>query len=411
MAATSTENTLDAPVSPGHHGAARIQNDAQALATAHQLAARFQPGAAERDRERRLPWPEIEEFSQTGLWAISVPPAYGGAGASHVTIVKVFQILAAVDPSLAQIPHNHFCVVDAIRLDGSEEQRRFFFGEVLQGKRFGNAFSEAGTKHVQDFQTTVRPAGDGLEVNGRKFYCTGALFSHWVPVGAVDEEKRGFLVMIPRDAPGLHVIDDWSSFGQRTTASGTVTLEGVRVRPEWVIPGHRAYERPTFTGPVSQIIQAAIDAGIAEGAIRETIEFVTKRSRPWIDSGVDRASGDPLTIAAVGDLHVRLHAAEALLERAARLLDAGSETPTAEEVAQVAVAVAEAKVVTTETALLATNKLFELAGTQSTLAKYGLDRHWRNARAHTLHDPARWKYHAVGNYYLNGVLPPCHPWL
>ena len=75
-----------------------------------------------------------------------------------------------------------------------------------------------------------------------------------------------------------------------------------------------------------------------------------------------------------------------------------------------AVAVNEAKVLTTEAALLATNKLFELAGTQSTLSQYGLDRHWRNARTHTLHDPVRWKYYGVGNYYLNQVLPPRHPW-
>ena len=61
---------------------------------------------------------------------------------------------------------------------------------------------------------------------------------------------------------------------------------------------------------------------------------------------------------------------------------------------------------TTEIAIAATNKLFELAGTRSTLAEHNLDRHWRNARTHTLHDPVRWKYAILGNYYLNGVNPP-----
>ncbi|EPN13418.1 acyl-CoA dehydrogenase, partial [Pseudomonas syringae pv. actinidiae ICMP 18804] len=42
----------------------------------------------------------------------------------------------------------------------------------------------------------------------------------------------------------------------------------------------------------------------------------------------------------------------------------------------------------------------------STLAEHGLDRHWRNARVHTLHDPVRWKFHAIGNYYLNDTNPP-----
>ena len=125
---------------------------------------------------------------------------------------------------------------------------------------------------------------------------------------------------------------------------------------------------------------------------------------------MERAADDPLTISQIGDLELRLHSAEAVLERAARILDRGRETPDDKEVAFAAVAVAETKILTTEIAILATNKLFELAGTQSTLEKHGLDRLWRNARTHTLHDPVRWKYHAIGNFYLNDVLPPRHPW-
>lgn len=59
----------------------------------------------------------------------------------------------------------------------------------------------------------------------------------------------------------------------------------------------------------------------------------------------------------------------------------------------------------------AANKLFELAGTRATLEEYNLDRHWRNARTHTLHDPVRWKFRHIGEYYLNGKNPPRHPWL
>jgi SfnB family sulfur acquisition oxidoreductase len=390
--------------------ARRISSEPEAIAVAQQLASQFAEGASERDRHRILPHFELDAFSQSGLWAISVPQTYDGLGASTVTITEVFKTISAADSSLGQIPHNHFCVVDAIRLDGTEQQKRFYFNEVLNGKRFGNAFSEAGTKNVMDFQTKIRPDGDEFVVDGRKFYSTGALFAHWIPIAAVDEEKHGQLCIVPRNSPGITVIDDWSSFGQRTTASGTVVAEGLRVRPEWIIPAYRGFERPTFTGPLSQIIQAAIDAGIARAAVEETIRFVRTKSRPWIDSNVERASDDPLTISQVGSLEFQLHTAEALLERAARTLDLGSETPTEEEVAEAAVAVAEAKIATTEAAILSTNKLFELAGTQSTLAKYQLDRLWRNARTHTLHDPVRWKYHAIGNYYLNNVLPPRHPW-
>lgn len=43
-------------------------------------------------------------------------------------------------------------------------------------------------------------------------------------------------------------------------------------------------------------------------------------------------------------------------------------------------------------------------------SQHALDRHWRNARTHTLHDPVRWKYAILGNYHLNGVNPPLHAW-
>lgn len=389
-----------------------IASDAEAIDAARALAARLAEGAAERDRERRLPYEEIDWFSQSGLWAITVPKAYGGAGVSHVTLTEVVKIVAAADPSLGQLPQNHFGLVDVIALTGTDEQKRLFFDEILKGKRFGNGFSEKGTKNVLDLKTKVIRDGDGYRVDGTKFYSTGALFAHYVPVLGIDDARRGWLAYVPKGTPGLAVIDDWSGFGQRTTASGTVRLDNVRVPASHVFAAHRVSDQPTLNGPLSQILQAAIDAGIAHAALDDTLRFVRERSRPWIDSGVERAADDPLTIRETGRLVIQLHAADALLERAARTLDAlaAQSELSEDDVARASVAVGEAKVLTTEIALLASEKLFELAGTQATLAEHGLDRHWRNARTHTLHDPVRWKYHLVGNYYLNGVAPARHAW-
>ena len=95
-----------------------------------------------------------------------------------------------------------------------------------------------------------------------------------------------------------------------------------------------------------------------------------------------------------------------LLERAGEYLDNAQADTNAETVAAASIAVAEARALSTEISLAAGSTLFELAGSQATLSEHGLDRHWRNARVHTLHDPVRWKYHAVGNYYLNDENPP-----
>ncbi|WKN21256.1 SfnB family sulfur acquisition oxidoreductase [Azotobacter vinelandii] len=396
------------PQQPAH----RIRSDAEAIEIARALAADFAREAAQRDRERRLPVAELNAFSQSGLWGITVPRSHGGAEVSYRTLGEVIKTVAAADPSLAQLPQNHLAIVDHIRLDGSEEQKRYFFGLVLDGVRFGNAFSERNSRTVADFETRLSPDGEGFfRVDGQKFYSSGALLAHWVPTVAVDSEKRAFLAFIRRDAEGLEVINDWSGFGQRTTASGTVLVNKVRVPAEHLLPVHQAFERPTAAGPISQFLQAAIDAGIARGALAETREQVRRHARPWLDSGLEHAWQDPYTLQQIGDLQIRQRAAEAVLDLAADKIQLAVANPDEDTVAAASIAVAEAKVLTTEAAILASNKLFELAGTRSTLEEYNLDRHWRNARTHTLHDPVRWKFSIIGDYYLNGVKPARHPWL
>ena len=293
-----------------------IENDAEAISIAEQLAKDFAQGSAERDQTRTWPIEELDAFSQSGLWSINVPKRFGGPEVSYAILAKVVEIISAADSSIGQISQNHLGVVAAIRTVSDEPQQKLLFNEVLRGTRFGNAFSEFGSKRAVDFETKFTDAGDHVIVNGQKFYSTGALLAHLVPIVALDDEGRAWYAIAERDAPGLTVIDDWSSFGQRTTLSGTVLLDNVKVPKTYLVPGYKGYDQPTTDGAVFQIIQVAVDTGIAKAAIDETVAFVRSKSRPWVDSGLDHAWQDPYTIQAVGDLTLRLHAAQALLEKA-----------------------------------------------------------------------------------------------
>lgn len=383
-----------------------ITSDGEALAVALDIARQLRPDSAARDRERRLPHPELALFTRSGLWGISVPKAYGGAGVSNVTLAKVIAIIAQADGSLGQIPQNHFYALEVLRVNGTPEQQQRLYAEVLAGRRFGNALAELGTKTANDRTTRLSREGEGFRINGRKFYATGALYAQRIPTSVVDDQGVQHLAFVPADSPGLQVIDDWSGFGQRTTGSGSVVFDNVPVSEQDVVPFQSVFERPTPVGPLAQILHAAIDTGIARAAYEDALHFVRTRSRPWVDSGVEQASDDPLTVKHFGQLAIRLHAAEALLERAGHYLDSARDDSTAETVATASIAVAEARAISTEIALSAGTTLFELGGSQATLAEHNLDRHWRNARVHTLHDPVRWKYHAIGNYYLNEQNPP-----
>ncbi|WP_158804384.1 MULTISPECIES: SfnB family sulfur acquisition oxidoreductase [unclassified Acidisoma] len=388
-----------------------IRSDAEAIAVARELAPQMAKEAIARDQQRILPRAELDLFSGSGLWGMTVPRGYGGAEVSFATVAEVIAMISEADPSIGQIPQNHLGVVEALRFTGNEEQRTRFYAGVLEGRRFGNAFSEAGSKNAGVFDTKLVADGDAFRVTGEKFYSTGALFADIIPIAATGEDGKVYLAFADPQAPGLKITDNWSGFGQRTTASGSVSLDNVLIEARNVVPAYLGYDQPSANGPVSQIIQAAVDLGISRAAIADTVRFVRTQSRPWIDSGQDHAWEDPYTIAAVGDLFLRLHAAEAILEQAGYAVDRAIAEANEQTVGEASLKVAEAKVLTTEIAILAGNKLHELAGTRSTLAQHGLDRHWRNARTHTLHDPVRWKYALIGNHALNGVLPPRHAWV
>jgi alkylation response protein AidB-like acyl-CoA dehydrogenase len=96
-----------------------ITDDAQALQIARDLASQFKQDSSVRDRERHLPHQELEQFSRSGLWGISVPKTFGGAGVSYVTLAEVTRIISQADSSLGQIPQNHFYALEVLRQRGA----------------------------------------------------------------------------------------------------------------------------------------------------------------------------------------------------------------------------------------------------------------------------------------------------
>jgi SfnB family sulfur acquisition oxidoreductase len=386
-----------------------IASEAEAIEAAREFAATIAPGVVERDRSGAVPRAELAAFDASGLLAITVPEGYGGTDVSMPTLAEVVRTIAAVDPAVAQVPQGHFLMVDVLSVWGTEEQRRLLFGEVIAGGRFGNALAERGGAHAQDLRTRLR---DG-KLDGRKYYCTGALTSRWLFVSALDELDRVVLAIVPREAPGVSLDDDWNTMGQRATVSGGATFAEVDVEPEFVIPYHKAFEVPQQLGARAQLVHAAIQVGIAGGALRDAGEFVRTRARPFFEAEHDgwahTAGEDPHTIGRFGRLVTRVRAAEALLAGAAvTQQEIGLRPADALAAATGSIAVAQAKAFGSEVAVAAASDLFSLTGASAADERYDLSRHWRNARTHASHDPVDWKYHHVGNFLLNAQLPPNH---
>ncbi len=380
-----------------------------ALQVAAALAADLGLGASRRDSERELPTTEVERLSASGLLGITVPHALGGPDLPVVVVTEVFRLLATGDPNVAQIPQSHFVYVNLLREQGTPQQQRLLLGEVLAGARIGNAQSETGTRHVRELRTTLTRAGSGWRLDGTKGYSTGALFADWVPVLA-HQGSDGPLVVawVRRTAEGVTVVDDWDGMGQRTTASGTVRLDGVAVPDELVTSYEPTFHGPQVYGAYAQLLHSAIDVGIARAALRDAAEFVRTRSRPYPDAGVERAADDPLVVQAFGEQELAVRAAEALLAEAARAVDVARAHLSDATAGAASIAVAAVRAAGTRAALETSTRLFEVAGTRSALDSLNLHRHWRNARTHTLHDPAAWKVQHLGRWAVDSALPPRH---
>lgn len=389
-----------------------IKSDQEAINAAYQVADYALEGRSARDQQRKLPYAEIELFSQKGLGAIRIPQAFGGANVSNKTLAKVFRILNQADSSLGQIPQNQIALLNMINIMGTDQQKQFIFNQILQGKRLANGGPERHTKDSKTLETTLTLEHEHYVLNGQKFYSTGSSFADWLAIKAIHPQGHVVLTLVDRHAKGVEVIDDWNGFGQRTTSSGTVKLNQVVVDPLLIFDERILGDHPNYRGAFSQLMQVAIDVGIAEAALNDTVAFVHK-ARPIIDSGVEKASLEHFTLQEVGRLQILLDAAVLLLDDAAEYLDELDQYAkvTAEQAAKASILMAEAKVYANDAALHISEKLLELGGSRASLSQHNLDQHWRNARVHTLHDPVRWKLYAIGNYYLNDALPARHAWI
>lgn len=389
-----------------------LKNDQQALNAAYQVADEALVNRNIRDQQRILPYEAIEHLSQKGLGGIRIPKRYGGAFVSNKTLAQVFRILSKADSNVGQIPQNQISLLNLIDLMGNEEQKKRVFGEILAGKRLANGGPERQSKDSKTVHTTLIQNGEVWVLNGEKFYSTGSIFADWLAIKALHPEGHVVLVLVNRFTNGIEIEDDWNGFGQRTTASGTIKLNQVHIDPALIFDERLLTQAPNYRGAYSQLMQVAIDVGIAEAAFTDLISAV-KKARPVIDANVEKASLEHFTIQETGKLQVLLDAAIALLDDAAEYLDEldSQFEVTDAQAARASILVAEAKVYANDAALTISEKLLELGGSRASLSQHNLDQHWRNARVHTLHDPVRWKIHAIGNYYLNGVFPARHGWI
>ena len=377
------------------------------LQTAKLLAAEFALTAVERDERGGTPKAERDALRQSGLLALSIPTQYGGLGARWSDTLGIVREFAKVDSSIAHVFGFHHLMLATVRLFSRPDQWQPWFEQTARKNWFwGNALNPLDTR------TVVKDFGGWREFSGKKSFCSGASDSEMLIASAVDETAGGKLLIaaIPSGRSGITLHNDWNNIGQRQTDSGSASFERVRVEESELLldPGPLSTPFACLRPLIAQLTFTHMFLGIAEGAFEEARNYTLTETRAWHKSSAEDVRQDPYVLHHYGEFWVALEGVRLLVESAAAQLDhawAKGPTLSAHERGQLAIAIATAKVAATRQGLDLCNRLFEVTGARSTHASLRLDRHWRNLRTQTLHDPVDYKLHELGDWALNQSLP------
>ena len=377
------------------------------LQTAKLLAAEFALSAVERDERGGTPKAERDALRHSGLLALSIPTQYGGLGARWSDTLGIVREFAKVDSSIAHVFGFHHLMLATVRLFSRPDQWQPWFEQTARKNWFwGNALNPLDTR------TVVKDFGGWREFSGKKSFCSGASDSEMLIASAVDENAGGKLLIaaIPSGRSGITLHNDWNNIGQRQTDSGSASFERVRVEESELLldPGPLSTPFACLRPLIAQLTFTHMFLGIAEGAFEEARNYTLTETRAWHKSSAIDVHNDPYVLHHYGEFWMALEGVRLLVERAAALLDqawAKGPSLSEHERGQLAIAIATAKVAATRQGLELCSRLFEVTGARSTHASLRLDRHWRNLRTQTLHDPVDYKLHELGDWALNHSLP------
>jgi L-evernosamine nitrososynthase len=305
----------------------RTDTGARLVAITERLSEELAARAAEHDRDGTFPFEAIDALKGAGVFAAPVPVALGGLGVSSAhDLVLAMSRLARGDASVAIGVSMHLVAVlnmerrRQVAVAAGAERRAGAFASSLKeivdgGVVLAAAISEPGQDLTRPGTVATRTKS-GWRIDGRKMFCTmsPAATDLYVSVTPADGDgvERYAYAMVPTDAPGVVVHDDWDALGMRASGSNSISLEGVELPESGVRGGFRAGEQLPYMerNLVAGLFHAAASLGIAESA-----DAIARRSI------AGRVNGDARPRMLVADNAVDLAASRGVISRAALLID------------------------------------------------------------------------------------------
>ncbi|GAA5151046.1 acyl-CoA dehydrogenase family protein [Nocardioides marinquilinus] len=340
------------------------------------------PYAAQWDRDHHFPVDVVQQMGKLGLFGLTAPEEYGGAGedGDFTSLCVAIEELGRVDQSMGiTLQAGVGLGINPVLTYGTTEQKERWLpalvaGEALAG--FGltepGAGSDAGAT-----RTKAELVGDEWVVDGAKQFITNSgseitsLVNITARTGTRENGKAEIsTLMIPAGTPGFTVEPAYDKLGWHASDTHPLTFEDCRVPAENLLGEQgRGYAQFLATLDDGRVAISALSVGCIQACLDMAVEYAGQRQT--FGGPIGRKQGVAFQIA---DLEVMLQASRMLTYRAAAMKDGGAPYRDFKQAAAVA------KVYATESAVTATRIATQVFGGYGFMEEYPVTRFYRDAK-------------------------------
>ena len=246
------------------------------------------PLAERMDNEEWWPEDAFARIGENGLFGISIPEEYGGAGLDLLAAGLVLQGFSRWNHAmgLAWVAHDNLCANNIYR-NGNDDQRRRYLPDLCAGRTIGAlGLTEpgAGSDALGSMRTTARKDGDHYVLNGTKIYITNGPVADVLLIYAKTDLEQGAhgisAFIVEKGMPGFRVAQKLSKMGYRGSQTGELIFDDCRVPAENLVGGENRGVSVVMSGlDLERAMISPICLGIAERALELSVDYAMTRQQ------------------------------------------------------------------------------------------------------------------------------------
>ncbi len=343
---------------------------------------RLIPAEAEVEELNRVPDGIAAEMRAMGLFGVTMPEEYGGAGMNVAQYIRFVQVMSYAAPAFRSLlAINVGMVCKAIVSSGTPGQKAHWLPRLAAGEVAAFALTEPGSgSDSAAMRTRAVRDGNGYVLSGTKRYITNAPFADMILVMARTSAdplpKNGHIsaFLVPRTTPGVSIGKPDAKMGQAGAQIADVILDDVRVDGDALLGGE---EGIGFRAAMQSLDNGRLSiAGASVGYAKRMLDVGLAYARERTAFGEPIASFQ-LIQAMLADSKAEIYAADCMVQDACARADRGES---------IIVEAAAAKMFASEMCGRVADRVVQIHGGAGYLREYLAERFYRDCRIYRIYE-------------------------